>query len=157
MRAVRLETVLDGDVVGAPAHVLAVRDSLEMVRRRDGQIQRAACYLSGLFRVGARLLPARVPAVCNGSRMTRSPSNRTIFIPSRWQTTGLGGTGEYVARLERLLAQGWPADAAELFISRARPTWPTHGDGRCAGACLSGSACVGRSPPSGAGTRGWPA
>jgi hypothetical protein len=39
MRAVSLETVLDGEMVWAPVHVLVMRDSLEMIRIQTTTVQ----------------------------------------------------------------------------------------------------------------------
>ena len=63
MRAMRLETVLGGDMVWASVHVLAVRDSLEMIRIQTTTVQAGGVTRAG--RVGVVTLMVDLPALGN--------------------------------------------------------------------------------------------
>ena len=56
VRAVSLETVLDGGMVWASVHVLAVRDSLKMVRIRTTTVQAGRVARAGRIRVVTQMI-----------------------------------------------------------------------------------------------------
>jgi hypothetical protein len=63
IRAVSLETVLDSEMVWAPVHVLAVRNSLEMIRIQTTTVQAGRVARAG--RVGVVTLMVDLLTVGN--------------------------------------------------------------------------------------------
>jgi hypothetical protein len=100
VRAVSLETVLDGGMVWASVHVLAMRDSLKVVRIRTTTVQAGRVAWAG--RVGVVTLMVNLFAV--GDRLNERSVDEPVNVVAHPVDLATNVAGRFLRR-----AFVWPA------------------------------------------------
>jgi hypothetical protein len=106
MWAVSLEAVFDGEMIWAPVHVLAVRDSLEMIRIQTTTVQAGCVARAG--RVGVVTLMVDLLTV--GNRLDQRSVDEPVDVVANpaYLATNVAGCLLRNAFVEPTRSQLWP-------------------------------------------------